>query len=393
MTVSYWMDRSKEKKLNADICIIGGGIAGLSTAYWLKKEDPSMKVVVVERFEVGDGATGRNAGFITCGSVEHFNRLVGKHGREEAAQIWKFSEDNLKLLKEHIIEDRANDLLFEHKGSFSLASTDSEFAELKNSAELMKSLDINVEVIEEQGIKSRLGVEGFVGGIKYVDDASVHPLKMLRRMREKIEALPTEVTILENNEVYAIDNMGDNKLIRTKYAQIEAPIVVFATNGYSPLLHKFFDDKIFPTRGQILATEPVPRFMEGPCYANFVLDYFRQMPTGEMIIGGFRQLQRDAEIGYADQTSDQIQKALEEFLQTHIPPVRKAKITHRWTGVMGFSVDGQPMVGAMPTEPQLFFVGGFTAHGLGLAFHSGKCLVDTLFDRPIPRFISARRFS
>lgn len=393
MTVSYWMDRSKEKKLNADICIIGGGIAGLSTAYWLKKEDPSMKVVVVERFEVGDGATGRNAGFITCGSVEHFNRLVGKHGREEAAQIWKFSEDNLKLLKEHIIEDRANDLLFEHKGSFSLASTDSEFAELKNSADLMKSFDINVEVIEERGIKSRLGAEGFVGGIKYVDDASVHPLKMLRRMREKIEALPTEVTILENNEVYAIDNMGDNKLVRTKHAQIEAPIVVFATNGYSPLLHKFFDDKIFPTRGQILATEPVPRFMEGPCYANFVLDYFRQMPTGEMIIGGFRQLQRDAEIGYADQTSDQIQKALEEFLHTHIPPVRKAKITHRWTGVMGFSVDGQPMVGAMPTDPQLFFVGGFTAHGLGLAFHSGKCLVDTLFDRPIPGFISARRFS
>lgn len=393
MTVSYWMDRSKEKKLNADICIIGGGIAGLSTAYWLKKEDPTMKVVVVEKFQVGDGATGRNAGFITCGSVEHFNRLVGKHGREEAAQIWKFSEENLRLLKEHIIEDRATELLFEHKGSFSLASTDSEFKELKNSAELMKTFDINVETLDEASIKSRLGAEGFVGGIKYIDDASVHPLKMLRRMREKIEALPTEVTILENAEVYDIANVGDNKLVKTKCAQIEAPIVVYATNGYSPLLHKFFSDKIFPTRGQILATEPVPRFMEGPCYANFVLDYFRQMPSGEMIIGGFRQLQRDAEIGYSDETSDMIQKALEEFLHTHIPPVRKAKITHRWTGVMGFSVDGQPMVGAMPSDPQLFFVGGFTAHGLGLAFHSGKCLVDTLFDRAIPSFLSARRFS
>ena len=392
MTVSYWMDRSGNNKINADVVIIGGGIAGLSTAFWIKKEDPSMKVVLVERYQIGDGATGRNAGFITCGSVEHFNRLVGKHGRDEAAFIWKFSEENLRLLKEHVIQESGDELLFENKGSFSLASTNSEFTELKSSAKLMESFDIKVEELDEVAIRQRLNAEGFVGGIKYIDDASIHPLKLLHKMKEKIEQLPSEVTFLENNEVYSIENKGDNKLVKTKHAQIEAPIVVFATNGYSAMLNNFFADKIFPTRGQILATEPVPRFMEGPCYANFVLDYFRQMPTGEMIIGGFRQLQKDAEIGYSDQTSDTIQAALEEFLHKHIPPVRKAKITHRWSGIMGFSVDGQPMVGAMPTDPQLFFVGGFTAHGLGLAFHSGKCLVDTLFDRPIPSFISARRF-
>lgn len=392
MTVSYWMDRSANNKINADIVIIGGGIAGLSTAFWIKKEDPTMKVVLVERFQIGDGATGRNAGFITCGSVEHFNRLVGKHGRDEAAHIWKFSEENLRLLKEHVIQDSGDDLLFENKGSFSLASTENEFTELKSSAKLMESFDIKVEELDESAIRKRLNAEGFVGGIKYIDDASIHPLKLLNRMKQKIEQLPSEVTFMENSEVYAIENKGENKLVKTKHAQIEAPVVVFATNGYSAMLNNFFADKIFPTRGQILATEPVPRFMEGPCYANFVLDYFRQMPTGEMIIGGFRQLQKDAEIGYSDQTSDTIQAALEEFLQKHIPPVRKAKITHRWSGIMGFSVDGQPMVGAMPTDPQLFFVGGFTAHGLGLAFHSGKCLVDTLFDRPIPAFLSARRF-
>tara|TARA_R110002072_G_scaffold276051_1_gene437334 strand:+ start:65622 stop:66806 length:1185 start_codon:yes stop_codon:yes gene_type:complete len=394
MSVSIWMDKSRDKKtIEQDIVIIGGGIAGLSAAYWLQKEDPTMRIALVEKYQLGDGATGRNAGFITCGSVEHFNRLVGKHGEDEAKEIWNYSEVNLQLLKDEIIQNREKEMLFEHKGSFSLASTPEEFQELKNSASIMEKMGINVDIIDEAGIKSRLGADQFVGGIKYVGDASIHPLHMLSEIRDKIEKTKNEVTFYENHEVFALDESGGDKVVRTKQNTFKAPIVVFATNGYGPQLHPFFEDKIFPTRGQILATEPVERFMEAPCYANFVLDYFRQLPTGEMVIGGFRQLQKDAEIGYSDETSAVIQSALEDFLHQHIPAIRKAKITHRWSGIMGFSVDGQPMVGALPTDPQCFFLGGFTAHGLGLAFHSGKVLTDSMFDRKIPNFITAKRFS
>lgn len=391
MSVSYWQDSGIGKKITKDVVVIGGGFAGLATAYWLQKEDPTMQVALVEKYEIGDGASGRNAGFITCGSVEHFNRLVEKHGREEAASIWGFSETNLNLLKENIICDDAEDFLFEHNGSFSLASTETEFKELQASAELMNSFDINVERVVEGDIKKRLGAEGFVGGIKYVDDATVHPLKMLQGIRKKIEQTGDSVEFFEHHEVAKIETENGNKVVYTKKNRIEAPVVVYATNGYSPLVNDFFADKIFPTRGQILMTKAVPKFMEAACYANFVLDYFRQLPTGEMLIGGFRQLQRDVETGYSDQTTDTIQSALEEFLQKHIPAVREAKITHRWSGIMGFSVDGQPMVGALPTDPQLYFVGGFTAHGVGLAFNSGKTLVDAMFGREVPSWISAKR--
>lgn len=396
MSVSLWMDQKKErvkKVLPFDIVIIGGGIAGLSAAFWLNKTDPSMKIALVEKNLIGDGATGRNAGFITCGSVEHFNRLVHTFGEEKALEIWKFSETNLVLLKEEIIQGKEEELLFAHKGSFSLASTREEFAELKESASLMEKLGISVEVLEEDGIRRRLGAEEFVGGIKYKDDASIHPLRLLEEIREKLLKGSVNVEFFENHEVYSIESQGEDKLIKTRGSWFSAPMVVMATNGYSPQIHSFFKDKIFPTRGQILATGPVEPFMEGPCYANFVLDYFRQLPTGEMIIGGFRQLQKDAEIGYSDETTDIIQKALEEFLQKHIPKVRSAKVTHRWSGIMGFSADGQPLVGALPTDNQISFLGGFTAHGLGLAFHGGKILSDTLFGKPIPDFISAKRFN
>ncbi len=397
MSVSYWMkgigDQTSVTK-PYDIVVIGAGIAGLSTAYWLAKEDPSLKIAVVEKYRIGDGATGRNAGFITCGSVEHFNRLVETHGAPKALEIWRFSEMNLELLKEEIINGDSNDLGFEQRGSFSLASTDEELKELVQTKIKMDDLKIAAEELSEEDCRERLGVEGFVGGIKYLDDASINPLKLLKSIQRKcIERFP-KIDFYENHEVYGIEKNAGQRKVRTRGVDFEAPMVIMATNAYSALLNSYFADKIFPTRGQILCTAPVAPFMEGPCYANFVLDYFRQLPTGEVLIGGFRQLQRDVEVGHSDETTAIIQNALEEFLNNHIPRLMKGntEIIHRWSGVMGFSADGQPMVGSLPTDESIAFIGGFTAHGLGLAFHTAKVLVDSLFGRSIPSFISAKRF-
>ena len=220
-------------------------------------------------------------------------------------------------------------------------------------------------------------------------DASIDPIQLLHKIRNKIE----KISIYENNEVCSINNNDEVKIVKTCHHTFSAPIIVYATNAYSTLLNSYFKDKIFPTRGQILLTEPVPSFMEGPCYANFVLDYFRQLPTGELLIGGFRQLQKDTELGFSDETSEVIQSALEDFLIKHFSNLHNKKITHRWSGVMGFSVDGNPMIGSLPEDNQTFFIGGFTAHGLGLAFHSGKMLAQMMFGKEIPEFLSAKRFT
>lgn len=389
MSVSYWLDeslKSAELKKNYDIAIIGAGIAGISTAYWLKKEDPNLNVIVIDKGCVGAGATGRNAGFITCGSVEHFNRLCERWGKELALEMWRYSEVNLHLLKEHIIQDDQT-LEFDNNGTFSLASTNEEFHELQETMKLMQSMDIAVEALDANAIQKRLGVAEFVGGIKYLKDASIHPIKLLKKMRQFSGA-----DILENSEVYSTEQTpAGTVMLRTRQGLIEASVVVMAMNGYSADLKSYFADKIYPTRGQIMVTEPVDKFMEGPCYANFVLDYFRQLEDGRVLIGGFRQLEKSTEIGYSDHITDKIQSALYEFLQKHIPVLQNKKVTHRWAGVMGFSFDGQPLIGSLPDQPQTYFVGGFTGHGMGLAFHSGKVLVDLMFDRQIPNFVSAKR--
>lgn len=390
MSTSFWLDRSNSKSTQSyDAVIVGAGVSGLSIAYWLRQEDPSMKIAVIEKNRMGAGASGRNAGFITCGSVEHFNRMINKHGKDEAVEIWRFSEKNLRMLEEHIIQDATDVLQFEKKGAYSLAAQDTEFAELRNVAEIMSGLNIPIEMVSQNDVTTRLGAAGFVGGIRYLDDASVHPVRLLERMREKTK----DVDFYEQTEMHGYEETAEGlRLVKTDNGNFETPMVIYALNGYSSAIHPYFADKIYPTRGQILMMEPVAPFMDGPCYANFYLDYFRQLPSGELLIGGFRQIEKETEVGYSDHTTNVIQDALHKFVVNHLPGYVDKKVTHRWGGVMGFSRDGQPIIGSLPEDNQVFFCGGYTGHGIGLAFNTGKHLVDMIFGRPVPKWISSRRF-
>lgn len=389
MSVSFWLDQTSEnQKRNFDVCIVGAGIAGLSTAYWLLQKEPNLKIALLEKHQISYGASGRNAGFITCGSVEHFNRLVQTHGEDLALEIWSFSERNLSLLKERIIRNDKN-LDFEQNGSFSLASTEKEFEELKKTAEIMNSHNVPIETLSSQEIEQRLGAVHFAGGIKYVSDASINPALLCQKIWKKIAH---QTTLFEICEVSHFEKMGSQSIIRTSNGDFQSDLIILATNAYSSLFDSYFSDKIYPTKGQMLCLEPSPKVMEGPCYANFVLDYFRQLPSGELLIGGFRQLEKETEVGYSDHITPRIQEALHDFVRKYLPQFKDSKVTHRWAGIMGFSADGQPMIGSLPNNPQIFFLGGFTAHGLGLAFHTAEKLVRLIWGESIPDFISARRF-
>ena len=390
MSTSYWLDRSsRNDKKNYDVVIVGAGISGLSTAYWLNKEDPTLTIAIVEKSRLGFGASGRNAGFVTCGSVEHFNRLISKHGKDEAVEIWKFAETNLKLLQEHIIQGDGDSVEFAKRGAYSLAAQENEFTEIKNVAKTMAELDIPVETYSAAEIQKNVGAVNFVGGIKYLDDAEVNPLLLLELMQNRIKADFFELTEAHSYE----ETSQGTRILKTDNGDFECSMIVYCLNGYSPTMHPYFADKIYPTRAQILMMEKAPPFMDGPCYANFYLDYFRQMPNGSLLIGGFRQLEKATEVGYSDHVTDVIQGALHEFVLTHLPTLKDKKVSHRWGGIMGFSKDGQPMIGALPEDNQVYFAGGYTGHGIGLAFNTGKSLVDMMFGREVPKWLSARRFS
>ncbi|KYG65395.1 oxidoreductase [Bdellovibrio bacteriovorus] len=390
MSISYWLDSATSSSPSAkvyDFVIVGAGIAGLSTAYWLQKENPTARIAIIEKHRLGFGASGRNAGFVTCGSTEHFIKLNEQFGLQKATEIWKFSEDNRKLLLEHIIEDKADELDFRHTGSCTVAPSSEHWLKYRMTAKLMQSAGIDVHEIGPTDLEKDFGVTGFEGGIQYTGDGYIHPVKLLQRLRNKIKA-----DIHEGTEVFSVKDKGTTQVLRTDHGDFEAPRVIFTLNAYLPLVLKNFESLIKPGRGQILVTEPLPAFVRGPCYLTKHLCYFRQLPTGHLLIGGFRNLAIDVENTYSDETTSLIQTALFDFVKSHFKYGKEAKIAYQWSGIMGFSPDGQMILGALPENKNIHIMAGCSGHGMGLSFNAAKTLVAGMHGTEIPSHLSISRF-
>ena len=386
MTVPYWLDRSAEQgDVEVDVLVIGAGISGCSTAYFLR--DQGLRVAVVDKGDLASGASGRNAGFVTCGSVEHYTRQVSKHGPELAHDLWALSQRNLELIRDDFVGEGDVDCDFAQRGTYSLAGTAHEMGELRAAAALMAERGIAVSVVDEDHIAKELGARGFFGGVLYHDDGEVNPAKLVRGI-----ARLSGADFYLHHEVRGMQvQRDDSVVVQTSQRRFVASFVVLATNGYSSQVHPYFEGKIYPTRGQILVTAPVPPLIAAPCYCNFVLDYFRQLADGRVLIGGFRQLARETEIGVSDTPNPEIHAALERFLHEHFESLRSVPVDYRWAGTMGFSADGLPLLGALPTAPQVYVIGGFTGHGIGMAVRCAEMLVGVMLRGESVGALSARR--
>lgn len=390
MSVSYWQDTAGTSINRAcDVAIIGAGLAGMSTAYWLTKLDPTLSVVVADKGRVGHGASGRNAGFITCGSTEHFSRMSSAYGEHKAEQIWHFTEYNHKLLLEEfdysLLASRCD---YRRNGSWTLAATEHEAEVIQQTVDLLKSKGVKATWRDQGFVSQYMKCENFYGGACYLDDGEIHPVKYLHHL---LGSLRGDVSLLENTEVFGVDSKGPDVVLRVNGGTIKSQAAILCTNAWSGQLFPWFADKIAPTRGQIIVTEPVERFL-APCYCSFVLDYFRQLADGRVLIGGFRNVDVEKEVGFSDEVNPIIHQKLVEFLNKHFPLLRGKKIDYQWSGVMGFAADGYPMIGSLTEDPRLFYNVGFTAHGLGFTFGTGQLTAKLILEGHDPGIFSGRRF-
>lgn len=380
MTVSVWQTNAELEGQKADLVVVGAGIAGLSVAYWFRQQNPKARILILDKGEVGSGATGRNAGFVTCGSVGHFKKLQETWGPDHALQVWRFSEMNHQLLCEKFdLENAKVDYL--RRGSLSLASTPEAFAELEITAEQMKSAGLAVERLDPSTL-SAYGLKSFSGAIRYAKDGRIHPLKLMQRLLTESNA-----ELIPLTEVVQAQSDGSLAVLKTSRGIIKAQRVALCLNGYAGLFNDPRIPKITPNRGQVLVTEPVSIDLPFVCYAREALCYFRQLPDKSILIGGFRHLDPQTETTYVDQVNSHLHEQMLEFLGRHLNLGSSLAVAKRWSGMMGFSEDERPKVHHL--DAHVSFVGGFSGHGMGLAFHLAKVLVENWQGQPLPQFLSA----
>jgi hypothetical protein len=152
--------------------------------------------------------------------------------------------------------------------------------------------------------------------------------------------------------------------------------VVVATDGYPSGLLGSLEGLIVPTRGQVIATEPVPElYFEIPHYGRHGFDYWHQRPDGRVVAGGFRDVSLQDEFTAEEVTTPPVQAALEQFVTSFFG--REVRVDYRWAGIFGMVLDFLPVVGKVPGEEGageggLWVAGGYSGHGNVLGFGCGK---------------------
>ena len=335
----------------ADVLVVGGGITGVSLMHHLAKA--GIDAVLVERRQLAAGASGRNAGFLLAGVADCYAEAVRIFGRPRTREIWTMTVAN------HIEEIAAvagHEIGYRRRGSVILAAGPREADQLAESAELMKE-----DGFECAWDGSRLTNPG---------DGEVTPPLLVAAFAR--QAAPG--AIREGVDVTALEAGTGDVLVHAGNRECRAGCVILATNAYTPQL--LSQVPIQPRRAQMLASgSEAARLCDQPTYSHFGYRYWRQLPTGEILIGGWRDTALDVEVGYDEQPTPAIQSHLEAHLRAL---GADSEVTHRWAGTMGFTESGLPLIGPVDGLPNVYLCAGYNGHGMGFAFMSAKQLVNSL---------------
>lgn len=377
MTVSYWQDQSAGQILDCDIAVIGAGIVGAYTARCL--HEAGQDVILLEARHVAAGATGRNAGMVLTGLAAYYHEAVTQYGERAAREVWDLTLANRARMFALAAE---LGVYYEQNGSYLLALDATEAAEVEQAARALQAAGLGGEFTRHDPTG-----RGFAAAYYQPDDGATHPAQLAAGLVRTSGA-----RFLDNCEVFGLEADGAGMIVRSRLATVRCRQVALCTNAYAPLLHPYFADKIAPMRGQVFVTAPVPTpLFPCPGYADYGYEYFRQLPDGRFLLGGWRHYFRDSEVGYEDRTTPGIQAGLESFLHRYWPELAAVPITHRWAGTMGFSRDHIPLVGTLPDRPRVGFAVGFTGHGLGWGLMTAERLVALLLHGTDPGILNARR--
>ena len=334
-----------------DVLVIGGGIAGTSLLWHLAHR--RIDAVLVERQHIAWGASGRNAGFLLAGVASSYAEAVRLYGREKAREVWEITNENHDRMVEAA---RGQDVGHRRRGSAVLPSDEEEQALLVESEQLLRE-------------------DGFIAhwdGKRLVNprDGEIDPAAMVAALARQARA----GVIREGVSVTALRPRANEVVVTAGDAECEAGVVILATNGYTSQLVP--EVKIQPTRAQMLATAPnSSRLVDMPVYSHHGYRYWRQLPTGEVLIGGWRDTTLETEKTFDDEPTPEIQSLLERAVRGL---GTEAEITHRWAGTMGFTESGLPLAGPLEEMKNVYLCAGFTGHGMGFAFMTAMQVAEMI---------------
>jgi gamma-glutamylputrescine oxidase len=381
MTVSLWQADGSQPVREVDFLVVGAGLVGCSAAFFAAQA--GRDVVITEMRDIGLGASSRNAGFMITGLDTYYHHAVNKYGASVTREMWDLSKTTHGYWHEFA---KKGNVRLHQCGSMLLAESADEARDLEDAARALDAVGIG----HDYSSSDPLG-RGYYAAIRQPQDAAVQPYELVQAVFQQSGA-----ELVANNELYDLRQESDEYVtVYTRQFVFKARYVMLCTNAYSVNIDPYFVGKVIPIRAQCIATAPLKN---GPLlntcgYSDYGYMYYRDTFDGRLLIGGGRKQNKMLEYDTTDdRTTDPVQRHLENYLREKFPDV-DVPIERRWAGIMGFSVDGLPLVGTLPNKPRVGFAVAFHGHGLAMGAGTAERAVDHLLNGTDPGAVSAKRLT
>lgn len=348
--------------LDVDVCVIGGGLAGLTVAREMARRGWSVAVLEAQR--IGSGASGRNAGFVSPGFAERPERIVERIGLAQARRLWALSQQGVDYVRETIRETGMRGVI-PISGRLSVRRMD-DAPGTAMAANLLRELGADVAVWPTAQVREVLHSERYFQALHLRSAFHIHPLNYLLGLAAAAEA--SGVRIFERTPVIGIDPDGVRKRITTPRARVRAGHIVLAASwGLAPLLPDI-SSTVLPVASYVAVTAPLGERLTGAItYRGAVADtrrggdYYRIVAGDRLLWGG--------RITTTLTPPRRLTNLIRRDIAAVYPQLASVEITHAWTGVMGYALHRMPQIGEF--APGLWVASAFGGHGLNTTAMAG----------------------
>jgi gamma-glutamylputrescine oxidase len=358
--------------IDVDVCVVGGGYTGLSTALHLARYGAS--VAVLEQSRIGDGASGRNGGQVHNGFRHDPPWFESRLGADTARQIWSLGVEARQhldwLIRTYNIDAQYCPGLLHlcHKRRY-VTETRAYVDDI-----MSRHPDTGLRFVDADEGRSLVNSQDYYGG--YLDSQSGHLHALNLTLGLARAARQHGAHLYEMSAVTRIARKTAGWEVHTPKGSVKAAKVVLAGNGYLRNLQSVVETRVMPINNFVLATEPLGREAAESLIrhrlavsdSRFVVYYFRITPDDRLLFGG------------GETYSYQFPKDIAGLVRGHMlrvfPQLNATRIEHAWGGTLAITTSRLPLVRKI--EPDLFNASGFSGQGIVLAPFAGKALADAI---------------
>ncbi|MDK2779616.1 MAG: FAD-binding oxidoreductase [Pseudomonadota bacterium] len=361
---------SLQEKTDADVCVIGGGFSGVSTA--LNLAEKGYRVVLLEAARIGWGASGRNGGQVIGGFSMDAEALAGRVSADEIRQVQAMGEEAVDIIRDRVARHEIDcDLTW---GYCDVALKPRHLQAFRYRYEKNQALDKPhaMRLLERDELQGLIRSPRYLGGLLDENYGHLNPLKLC--IGEAQAAAAAGVRIFEQSRAESI-TYGQRPRVRTAAGEVQADFLVICGDAYLGDTVPELSSRNLPAASFVIATEPLGERAQtvmtrnlAVCDQRWALDYFRLSADGRLLFGGA--------CNYTGLAPADITAAMQTAMLRVFPQLSDVNIDFTWGGQIGISMNRVPQVGRL--DNNVYFAQGYSGHGVAPTHVMGKIIAEAI---------------